>query len=362
MPLQPAVISDAVARYERERDRYLKLAARVADIVRTEIVEANAIRAQVTSRAKSAKSFSGKLQKFTLRTDKAHLATVDAVFGDVSDLAGVRVAAYRAEDEKRIVAEIVKRFCGPGVPDVAVDPKDKHAHNPAGFYGATHCQVCLRDDELVGTYENLKGTSCEIQVCSMMAHVWNEVEHDIGYKQDAGGPQAGELGLLRALGFLTRAGDDVITQLLEANLARLEHQTGNFQDAFDLAARLRGSKAFPEVDLSRYVGQLFEELRMLELLSIEQLTTDIGRDRFSLKQAIGEMNPFNVYLRQQNAVDFLLEEDSSDVVLVLLLNKHAQRIEDNHPAGRGQGRPARIRSIATRYLRYVEQRNHAPAP
>jgi hypothetical protein len=47
-------IKKAVQRYHREYDRYLKLAARVAEICRSEIIEGNAIRAQVTSRAKRA--------------------------------------------------------------------------------------------------------------------------------------------------------------------------------------------------------------------------------------------------------------------------------------------------------------------
>ena len=37
--------------------------------------------------------------------------------------------------------------------------------NGDSFYRATHCQVFLPEDELVGAYENLKGASCEIQVC-----------------------------------------------------------------------------------------------------------------------------------------------------------------------------------------------------
>jgi hypothetical protein len=42
-------IKNAVLRYHREYDRYLKLSARLAEICRFEIVEGNAIRAQVAA-------------------------------------------------------------------------------------------------------------------------------------------------------------------------------------------------------------------------------------------------------------------------------------------------------------------------
>src|SRR3954466_9557388 len=78
-------IKKAVQRYHREYDRYLKLAARVAEICRSEIVEGNAIRAQVTSRAKSPKSFEGKLRR-SAASGKKSMPDVDSVFEQVRDL------------------------------------------------------------------------------------------------------------------------------------------------------------------------------------------------------------------------------------------------------------------------------------
>ena len=56
MGIPDNVVADAVARYDRERDRYLKLAARVADICRADIVEANAIRGTSTAERSTAPS------------------------------------------------------------------------------------------------------------------------------------------------------------------------------------------------------------------------------------------------------------------------------------------------------------------
>jgi ppGpp synthetase/RelA/SpoT-type nucleotidyltranferase len=356
MAISDEVIKEAVARYERERDRYLKLSARIADICRVDIVEANAIRAQVTSRAKSTRSLEGKLRRFA-RNPKKEIRSVDDVFRQVGDLAAVRVATYRPEDQQRIVDEICKMFTGADSTKVDVDQKDKLKEG--GFYRATHCQAALRDDELVGTYENLKGTSCEIQVCSMMAHVFNEVEHDIAYKPEGGGPQDAETQLMQGLGHLTRAGDSLVSQLLAANEARLKEKGGDFNDAFDFVARMR--REFEGVDLSGNSGQLFDELRMLRLMSIDALRHTIGAKRFTVAAGKAIIDGYNGYLSDKDEGDFLMDDRSSDLVLALLLDQFAATIEENHPAGRGLGRPPRIRSVATRYRDY-KQKQAADAP
>ncbi len=349
MPIPGNVISEAVLRYGRERDRYLELAARVADICRRDIVEANAIRAQVTVRAKSAKSFESKLRRFAKRQDK-DFPTIDVVFEQIGDFAGVRIATWRPEDEARVADEIQKRFCGPGGREVSVDKKDRLNVNGDSFYRATHCQVFLPEDELVGAYENLKGASCEIQVCSMMAHLWNEIEHDIGYKPGGGDLQPNEKGLLEALGHLIRSGDAIITRLLEANEVRLEEQTGDFDDVYDFVARLR--KVFPDADLSLHAGQLFEEIQALGLTSMEKLKEAIGESNLNPGRAKQKIFQFNQILRNKGHEDYSPNEDSSDLVLVLLLERFAQKIEENHQAGRGVGRPPRIASIAKRFRQY----------
>jgi ppGpp synthetase/RelA/SpoT-type nucleotidyltranferase len=295
MSISENVITEAVARYERERDRYLKLAARVADICRTDIVEGSAIRAQVTSRAKSRKSFESKLRRDAKSDDKNYV-NVDEVFQKIGDLAGVRVATYQPETLDRVTEAIKEHFSGPDGEKVQVEKKE----DPTGkkFYRATHCQVILKEEELVGTYENLTNTSCEIQVCSMMAHVWNEIEHDIGYKPPLGElPEETELGLLQALGHLTRSGDEIITRLLEANLKRLEGNAGDFQDVYGFVARLRVD--FPTANFSLNAGPLYDELQNLKLTSRDKLKDAIGVADFGLEIAKKKIEEFNEYLEKK---------------------------------------------------------------
>lgn len=346
MTISAYTISEAVARYQREYDRYLKLCSRVADVCRYEIVEANAIRAHVTFRAKGPKSFEAKLRKFA-QTGTKSMPTVDSVFDQVRDLAAVRVATYVQTDERKVTDAIVKRFIGTSGTDVVVDLKDKHATDPANFYRATHLEVCLPTQDIVGTYSNVTAVPCEIQVCSMMAHVWNEIEHDIGYKP-TGELSELEKSTLFTVGHLTRSGDGMISQLLAATDARHAEQVTAFTDVYDFVARAR--RWFPSADFATNAGPLFEELELLRLNTPAGLQKQIGELMSASERSLAELRALDASLQQRGETRYKLEENSADRLLVLLLPKVAQHIVSNHPTGRGVGGPTRISWLASRYL------------
>ena len=349
MPFADTIIAEAVARYDRERDRYIKLASRVADLCRA-IVDDNAIRAQVTSRTKTVKSFEGKLRRFARRPDKNY-ASVDEIFEKVSDFAGVRVTTYRPEDEDRVAEAIGVLFCGVDGSPIENDRKDKL--NPASgqFYRATHCQVHLPPEELVGNYENLRGASCEIQICSMMAHVWNEIEHDIGYKPDGEGPSEAERGLLETLGHLARAGDAAITRLLAANTTRLTSQTGDFSDVHDFVARLRSR--LPDADLSVNAGPAFDAAFILGFSSIDKLETATQGQAFDQPWARVRIDTFNAYTDKNGRSDLGLNSGSADLVLVALLERSASAIIAKLSEAGAQARPGRLLVLARAYQEFL---------
>jgi hypothetical protein len=181
----------------------------------------------------------------------------------------------------------------------------------------------------------------------MMAHVWNEIEHDIGYKPVGGGPGPAEQGLLQALGHVTQSGDKIIEQILDANARRLRDLQGDFVDVYDFVARLR--QDFVGIRIEDNSGQLFDELRTLELTSKQALALAIGKAYPGIKAAEMKIADFNKYLTKVRRTEFTLDRDSSDIILVQLLDEFADTIVENHPSGRGLGRPPRIRSLADRY-------------
>jgi ppGpp synthetase/RelA/SpoT-type nucleotidyltranferase len=317
MPITDPVIKDAVGRYERERDRYIKLASRVADLCRTAIIEGNAIRAQVTSRTKTVRSFEGKLKRFSKQPDKSY-TTATEIFEAIGDFAGVRIATYRPEDEVRVAQAVADFFCGPNGSAIDIDRKDKLNPLRGQFYRATHCQVHLPDSELVGNYDNLRGASCEIQICSMMAHVWNEIEHDIGYKPEGTGPSEAERGLLETLGHLARAGDAAITRLLDANISRMSDQTGDFTDVHDFVARLQ--PFFDGADLSVNAGIPYYETQARGLTSIDRIRDFLGEGALDTAVARDRIAKFNEWLTQRGRDDVRLNVASADLVTVSILD------------------------------------------
>jgi ppGpp synthetase/RelA/SpoT-type nucleotidyltranferase len=346
--LNDAVIEEAIARYWREHDRYVKLATRVGDICRDLMAE-NTIRAQVTYRAKDPESLRGKLRKYKASEAESRLLTTpEAIFVRVGDLAGVRIATYEERDREAVTRLLQGAFAGPGgeaAPRVEV--KNKHEADRGNFYRATHCQVVLPAEELVALYENLKGLSCEVQVCSMLAHVWNEIEHDLRYKQLPDRLSPDEQELIQQLGHLTIAGDTTIRLLIAAVDKLQQSQEGEFTDAFDFVARLRDK--YPALtEFGRQAQQLYEELQARGLDSPAKVETLLADERIEDLQAA--VDQFDNWLQSNVGREpGYLARNGSDVLLMALLRKSSQEIVDRH-ASRGQGRPPRIAWLARRYL------------
>ena len=345
MTISDDTIKKAVLRYHREYDRYLKLAARVAEICRSEIVEGNAIRAQVTSRAKSPKSLEGKLRRFAA-TGKKVMPDVDAVFDQIRDLAAVRVATYEQRHEDQVVGLIRKRF----VDDWGVAPtherRDKNRDDPSNFYRASHVEVFLAPSDRGGTYANVMDVPCEVQVCSMMAHVWNEIEHDLGYKPAAGTLSDQERNFLIMLGQSVRMGDGTIASLFAETERRQREQGGTFSDVYDFVARLRGW--FPGVDFGRNAGALFEALQPIRLVNPDSLRRVLGQTEPMTDAGRNALHAFATRLQAQGDGRFVLDQDSSDLLLVLLLPKIGRHLQGPLADSPSDG-VARVRWFAERF-------------
>jgi ppGpp synthetase/RelA/SpoT-type nucleotidyltranferase len=335
-------IKRAVQRYVREYDRYLKLAARVADICRSEIVEGNAIRAQVTSRAKSPKSLEGKLRRFAA-SGKKQIPDPDSVFEQIRDLAAVRIATYEQRHEGHVVSLVCKRFLDHKGTSPDPERKDKHRDDPGNFYRASHLEVFLKPADLVGTYANVADVPCEVQVCSMMAHVWNEVEHDLGYKPATGALSEQEHRFLTMLGNSVRMGDDTIQSLFAETERRQKEQGGAFTDVYDFVARLRGW--FPGVEFGRHAGGLFEALQPIRLVSPEGI-----QKLLELPEPMTEAGKVAVgRLVAGLAPDakFQIDAGSSDLLLALLLPKLAGFFARAETSSDGV---ARVRWVSEQFL------------
>ena len=351
MALTEDLIAQAKERYCREKDRYIKLARLVAEICQKQVIQENVIRAATQWRAKDPKRFEDKLKKWLADPSKAArlagINSLDDVFVEAGgDLAGARITTYVETDRNSVVEAIQALFSGPGG-QVLVDKKDVTALQRGSLYRATHCQVTIRDEELSGDNDNLKDQSCEIQVCSLLAHVWNEIEHDLGYKPLAGELSSLEKDLLRVLGKETEAGDLVIANLLEAKERRLNERGGIFIDEYDFVAKMRAS--FPSAArLGTNAGQLYQDLVRLGINTLDLVRSEVIKDD-TLETAGRLVEQLSEYQRTQDDDKITLDPQSSDLLLMLLLKNRLDNVIGLHQLGRGAGRPPRIASVATRY-------------
>lgn len=367
MPFSSDLISPAVDRYRRERDRYVKLADRVSEICRNDICDQNAIRAQVTFRVKSTKSFEGKLRRFSTRADRNY-NDVDEIFAAISDLAGVRIAAYQYEDCEKLVEHLKQVFRGPNG-ELLIDKKDRHLQDRSNFYRAIHAQVCLHEDELIGIYDNVADISCEVQICSMIAHVWNEIEHDIGYKPELGGPSDDEKKLIEMLGHTVRQGDQQISMLLTAQARRVSRQaeaaepdprTRTFRDVHDFVSRMQDYRNQVMPNFAKNSGQLFDIIEDLGLntpISLEQ-----ALEPFEIANLRQIADDFSVYLTESGLPTLASDSSSSDLILLRLFDDKLDEILELHKnrVGRGRGSPTRLYRLA-RYYRSWRHPQHQQA-
>ena len=151
--------------YREKYDLYAEFAAKTASILE-QVLKDEAYRYQiVTHRAK-------KLGSASARFAEKKCQKLD----DLKDLAGCRVLFYLESDTKKFVGKVYEIFGEKNVVDydykVSTDG-----------YNAAHIVIRLGDDRLVHPeYKRYQELLCEIQLTTVLHHVWSEMEHDIVYK------------------------------------------------------------------------------------------------------------------------------------------------------------------------------------
>lgn len=334
--LTNADIETCLHRFGELRGRYELLARTVDAQCHVVVDDVLAVRAGVQWRVKSPSSLRAKIVK-----NRAQYESVDDFFSKISDLAGVRITAYRESDRALVVEALRQHFVPPPAGQAFVEVKDKHGF--AQHYRAIHVQAGVREDWLRDEAQSLRGMGCEIQVCSLLAHVYNEVEHDLQYKHLHGELSTTECQLLDELGQLTLRGDATIDTLLKATQARQISASGPFQDVHDFAARMSLAYEHPK-HFARHSAPLFEVLQGLGL-NTPQAVMAQALEGVALMQLFERLAP-----RVDNAgVTPPLEADTADVLLVALLPALHTRMLDGRGARKTHGKPARLTQVAQAY-------------
>lgn len=164
---------EQVTKFDHERAKYRRYARTLGKLLR-ELRKRHAPTAIVQARAKSLESFAEKIiRKWPKYDDPVHQLT---------DLCGARVVTYTQVEANRICAAIEE---DPGFDIDEANSMDVSSRLRTSEFGyrAVHYVVQLTGEGISsGVPNETKRLWAEIQVCTMLQHVWAAIGHDRLYK------------------------------------------------------------------------------------------------------------------------------------------------------------------------------------
>lgn len=261
--------------YLKEVD-YYENAAQICSDSCQNFLERSGLRAIVTYRVKRPDRLSEKLNK---RQNRRQYATVEAIYEDIVDLAGVRIALYFPGDLEAIDRFIKSHFL---VKQVKTFPlTDYNPMTDSGYqrrfsgYHAAHYRVMLDPKNCSEHDHKYANALIEIQVASVLMHAWAEVEHDLVYKPLSGALSTDEYEILDELNGLVLSGEIALKRLQKAVQDRVKRMSVSFDNHYDLASFLFDRVCqkcinIDEIVMGR-VDQLYKFLSLSDLNSTEKL-------------------------------------------------------------------------------------------
>jgi hypothetical protein len=143
---------------------------------------------------------------------------------------------YRFSDVEKVERIVRESF------DLDEGDKAFERHEKPSGYRATHILVTVAAAE---ERLSLRGALCEVQITSLASHVFNELEHDIGYKDHECAPTDAERAALTEVMYAARLLDPAVERLLETRAESVQHQTVPLKDAEELRFALEHGAGRP---------------------------------------------------------------------------------------------------------------------
>jgi ppGpp synthetase/RelA/SpoT-type nucleotidyltranferase len=272
LPPGPDLIDQFIARYRREFD-FFEQAGRIVAQQLDARLDASGIRAMVTSRAKNPKRLEVKIRQ---RSASRNYSSIDEIYSDIVDLAGVRVALYFPAERGEVDKIVQEHFNLTEPPKIFTGTSNPTYAKRFSGYWATHYRLQIRTATLSELNQRFAEARVEVQVASVLMHAWSEVEHDLIYKPLQGSLSEDELAILDELNGMVLTGEIALERLQRAVEARVSKRGSRFENHYDLASFLLeyGRSKLGEVTAEPVIGDvqlLFRLLVMLNISEAEQL-------------------------------------------------------------------------------------------
>lgn len=169
--MQSDEVTAILKEFDKQRESFSAFTEKVKKLI-MEILEENDLHVHsVTSRIKARDSLEAKLAQ-----SEGEFSKLD----DVTDISGIRIITYFADDVDSVASVIQKEF----EVDKAhsVDKRELLDPDRFGYLSLHYVVKLLPSRQNLTEYRRFKDCRAEIQVRSILQHAWAEIEHDLGYK------------------------------------------------------------------------------------------------------------------------------------------------------------------------------------
>ena len=281
-----ALISEFIDDYRRKIGHYEHLAQTCAYQCESAL-KRQGIRALVTYRAKKIDSLAAKVE--ARAQDKAY-QSIDEIYEDIVDLAGVRIALFFPGDREEVDYFIRNHFQVDQIKDFpeALQHPGAYQKRFLGYVGR-HYRLRLKQETLPHEQQHLASYVIEVQVGSVLMHAWAEVEHDLVYKSTEGFLSQEEYAILDELNGLMHAGEIALERLQTAAKRRINSERQPFSNHYELSSYLYDyvRKASPRGEFEPFIGRtdvLFQFLKDVGLNTVSSLKPILQKCRPGSKE------------------------------------------------------------------------------
>lgn len=127
---------------------------------------------------------------------------------DITDVVGLRIISHYA-DEVDLIANVIEQefFIDK---ENSIDKRESLGTDRFGYLSLHYIVTIDEARSKLTEYKEFKDIKFEIQVRSILQHTWAEIEHDIGYKSEAGIPAHMKRKFSRLAGLLEIADSEFI--------------------------------------------------------------------------------------------------------------------------------------------------------
>ena len=183
--------------YREQLPLYSLLQQVVSDIMPKAIRGADIEVASMEARIKTEESLAGKLER---KGSKYHSLR------DITDIFGIRIITYYNEDVDRI-ASLAENLLDIDWEN-SIDKRKMHQFDSFG-YNSLHYICCIPKEKYFDPkHPELNEIKFELQMRTVLQHVWSAIQHDIGYKSEIETPLEYHRALSRLAGMLELADNE----------------------------------------------------------------------------------------------------------------------------------------------------------